>query len=69
MLKKNLDKILNDDSSTSLVLDKAINSTLDLVEEEEQQGYEDHKDPTPSKPKQIRVYRRRKPEAPVWFSA
>jgi hypothetical protein len=50
-------------------LDKANNLCSDLVEEEEQQGYEDHKDPTPPKLKPLRVYKRRRPEAPVRFSA
>jgi hypothetical protein len=63
-----LDKKLSDDSSNSLVLDKAISLSSDLVEEEEQRGSEDHKDLNPLKTKPIRVVKRRKSKAPVQFS-
>jgi hypothetical protein len=69
MLKNNLDKKLNEEDELSFVLNIEMGLCSDLVEEMEQQGSKDHKDPTPLKPKPIRVYKRRKPEAIVRFSA
>jgi hypothetical protein len=68
MLKNNLDKKLNEGDESSLVLDKANSLSSDLLLEEEQQGSEDHKDPTPPKSKTLRVYRRRRLVAPVRYS-
>jgi hypothetical protein len=68
MLKNNLDKNLNEEDESSFVLDKANSLCSDLLMEEEQQGSEDHKDPTPPKLKTLRVYRRRRPVAPVRYS-
>jgi hypothetical protein len=68
MLKNNLDKKLNEEDESSVVLDKAHSLSSDLLLEEEQLGSEDHKDPTPPKSKKLRVYRRRRPVAPVRYS-
>jgi hypothetical protein len=57
MLKNNLDKKLNEEDESSFVLDKANILCSDLVMEEEHQGSDDHKDPTPPKLKTLRVYR------------
>jgi hypothetical protein len=51
VLKNNLDKKLNEEDESSMVLDKANSLSSDLLLEEEQQGSEDHKDPTPPKSK------------------
>jgi hypothetical protein len=65
MLKKNMDTKTDDDTSSSFILDKAAVLSADL-QEEEQQGSEDQKDPTPPQPKITRVYKRR---TAVRFSA
>jgi hypothetical protein len=66
-----MDKKLNDDSISSLVVDEALNLSEDLGEEEEQQGSADHEDLTLHRKKRTkvtRVVRKKKLEAPIRFS-
>jgi hypothetical protein len=63
-----MDTKTDDDTSSSFILDKAAVLSADL-QEAKQQGSEDQKDPTPPQQKITRVYKRRKAETAVRFSA